>query len=501
MPLHIDCLDRSRFKGEKSTLGLFAWEGERFNSEGWLDSRKEKTLEEITRREHFKAKTAELLIHYLDKEEPAMRLLLAGLGKRKEAQLDTLKQAVGKIAKSSFKQTEALWIDLPKWPEKTSLNALAQAATEGVLLARYKYSKHKSANEDSKKEQALERAILVVEKPDEIAPAQAGIKKGVIYAEAVNFIRDLVNEPPSKKRPAELAKIAKSLGTNRIRVRAYTKMELERIGMNGILGGNSGSPHEPVFVHLVYKPKGNPKKKIGLVGKGITFDSGGLNIKIGNHMTTMKMDMAGAASVLAALRACEKLDIPHEVHGFAPFTENMPGGNAYKPGDIIRAHNGKTIEILNTDAEGRVILADALSFACKQNLDVIIDVATLTGAVVVALGDNYTGLLSNNEKLAQDLIAASRLAGEKIWQLPLAQEYKDRIKGRFGDLANISVRGSGSEPGAIIGGLFLEEFVDSKPWAHLDIAGTAWTDSETSLCPPGGTGAIVRTLIEYLQFQ
>lgn len=479
-------------------MGLFAWEGERINTGGWLDARKEKIMEEIARREHFKAKSAELLVHYPEKEEPATRLLLAGLGKKKEARLENLREAAGKAVKNSLKQTETLGLDLPAWPERAPISALAQAVTEGALLAQYKYVKHKSSD-DSKKEAGLERVLLVVEKPDETAPALSGIKKGTIYAEAVNFIRDLVNEPPSKKRPAELAKIAKSLASSRVKVRVYTKTELERMGMNAILGVNAGSSHEPVFVHLHYKPKGTPKKKIGLVGKGITFDSGGLNIKVGAGMTTMKMDMAGGATVLAAIRACERLDLPNEVQGFIPFTENMPGGNAYKPGDVIKAYNGKTIEILNTDAEGRVVLSDALAFASKQNLDAIIDVATLTGAVVVALGDSYSGLLSNNEKLAQDLIAASRSAGEKVWQLPLAQEYKDRIRGKFGDVANISTRGSGSEPGTIIGGLFLEEFVDSKPWAHFDIAGTAWTEAESSLCVPGGTGAIVRTLLEYLQ--
>ncbi|MBI4062746.1 MAG: leucyl aminopeptidase [Elusimicrobia bacterium] len=496
MSLTIDCLDRSRFKGEKDSLVLFAWEPERLDAEGWLDARKEKGLEEIAQRENFKGKPAEILIHYPEKGEPVTRLVVAGLGRKKEAKADSFRDAVAAAIKASLKQTDAIWVDIPRWPEKISLTILAQAAAEGAILASYRYAKHKSSDADKK--DILKKVTLVVEKPEEVEAVKTGIKKGQILAEAVNFTRDLVNEPPSRKRPLDLAKTAKSLGSKQISVRIYTKAELQKMGMNAVLGVNAGSVNEPVFVHAVYKPKNNPKKKIGLVGKGITFDSGGLNIKTPyNHMLTMKMDMAGGATVLACLKAAEKLELPVEVQAFAPFTENMPGNNAYKPGDVIQAYNGKTIEILNTDAEGRVVLADALAFASKQKLDAIVDVATLTGAVLVALGDKITGLLANNEKLAQELIAASKISGEKIWQLPLAQEYKDRIRGKVGDWANISTRGA-TEPGTIIGGLFLEEFVDSAPWAHLDVAGTAWTDTDIPTCPPGGTGAIVRTLLEYL---
>ncbi|MBI4369858.1 MAG: leucyl aminopeptidase [Elusimicrobia bacterium] len=497
MNLTIDSLDRSRFKGERDTLALFLWEGEKFTAEGWLDSKKEDSLEAAAKREGFKAKAGETFLSYPEKEEPVMRLLLIGLGKKKDAKIETLRDGAGKAYKASSKQSETLWIDLPQWPEKISAEALAQAVTEGVLLGRYRYVKHKTDDEQKKKEFTLKKTVLVVERPEEIDAAKRGIKRGDIYAQAINFIRDLINEPPSLKRPREFAKISKGLESSRIKVRIYSKQELERMGMRSILGVNAGSVHDPIFTHFIYKPKGAPKKRIGLVGKGITFDSGGLNIKTGNHMSNMKMDMAGAATIMACLRACDALDVASEIHGFAPFTENMPGENAYKPGDVIQAYNGKTIEILNTDAEGRVVLADALSFAVKQNLDAIIDVATLTGAVVVALGDQISGLLSNNERLARDLLEASKRAGEKVWQLPLLPEYKERIKGKVGDWANISTRG-GAEPGSIIGGLFLEEFVDSKPWAHFDIAGTAWTDSETPTCVPGGTGAIARTLLEYI---
>ncbi|MBI4668029.1 MAG: leucyl aminopeptidase [Elusimicrobia bacterium] len=465
MTIIIECLDRSRFKGDKDTLVLFFWENEKFSAQGWMDAKKEKILEDIAKKENFKGKSGDLLVIHPEKDEPAGRLVLAGLGKTKEAKPEALREAAGKALKASLKQTENLWIDLPRWPDKIALSKLSQAAAEGALLASYRYAKHKT-DDEAKKEPALKKVCLLVEKPEETAPAKEGVKKAEIFSQAVNFVRELVNDPPAKKRPADLAKTAKSLASNRVKVRVLGKKEIERLGMNALLGVNAGSSHEPVFVHCVFNPPAAPKKKICLVGKGITFDSGGLNIKTAGSLT--------------------------------PLTENMPGGNAYKPGDILRAMNGKTIEVLNTDAEGRLILADALAYAVKQNPDVIIDIATLTGAVLVALGDNVTGFLGNNEKLNADIAKASKETGEKIWQLPLVAEYKERIKGKVGDLTNISTKGSGSEPGAIIGGLFLEEFIDSKPWAHFDIAGTAWTDTETPTCPPGGTGAIVRTLLEYL---
>lgn len=496
MAFTIDGVDRSRFKGEKDTLTLFAWEGEKINTEGWLDSKKENALAEVAKRENFKGKTGDALVFYPEKEEPAVRLLLIGLGKKKEAKQETLRNASGRALKASLRQSETLWLDIPKWPEKLPFNLLAQTATEGLLLAQYRFTKHKS-EDDLKKETTLKKAMLIAEKPEELPQVREGIKKGEIFSDTVKLVRDLVNEPSSNKRPQKLAQFAQSLANTRLKVRVYTKKELEKMGMNALLGVASGSAHEPVFIHLIYKPISAAKKRIGLVGKGITFDSGGLNIKTGDHMSTMKMDMAGGATVFAVLRACEKLNVPHEVHGFVPCTENMPGGNAYKPGDVVRALNGKTIEILNTDAEGRVILADALSFASKQNLDSIVDLATLTGAVVIALGDQITGILSNNEKLLDELKTAAKATGENLWPLPLAEEYKERIKGKIGDIANISTRGK-TEPGTIIGGLFLQEFVDNKSWAHLDIAGTAWTDSEGPTCPPGGTGVMARTLLEYL---
>lgn len=496
MPLNFTCVERSQFKGEKDTLALFAWEQERLDTDGWFDTKKESHLKTVVQREGFKGKPGDCLIYYPENSLPCSRLALVGLGKKKEADLNSLRSAAGKALKASVRQSETLWVGLPQWSERTPLENVAQAIIEGAGLAEYEYLKYKTNGETRGEERILKNVQLVAEKTSDAARANAGIARAAIAVEATNFVRDLVNEPPSFKRPIELAKIAKNLANRHIKVKVYTKPEVERLGMNAFLGVSRGSSHDPVFVHLVYRPEGTPKKRLGLVGKGITFDSGGLNIKTGNNMTTMKLDMAGGATVMAVIAACEKLNIPHEVQGFIPFTENMPGGNAYKPGDVVRALNGKTIEILNTDAEGRLVLADALSFAVKQDLDAIIDLATLTGAVLIALGDLITGLMSNNDKLAQEFETAAKKTGEKIWRLPLDKDYKERYKSKVADMANIAARAG--TPGTIGAGLFLQEFVSVKPWMHLDIAGTAWADTESVLQTAGGTGAMVRTLLEFL---
>lgn len=267
------------------------------------------------------------------------------------------------------------------------------------------------------------------------------------------------------------------------------------MGMGALLGVNRGSAEPPLLIHLQYK-NSDAKRKIAFVGKGITFDSGGLSLKPAEAMETMKMDMAGAASILGVFKAISKLKVNAEVHGILAVTENMPGGKAYKPGDVLKTMSGKTIEVLNTDAEGRLVLADALSFAVKQNPNVIIDIATLTGACIIALGNLVAGAMGNNQELFNAIEKAGNLSGEKFWQLPLVEEYKEGLKSPIADIKNISsVR---KEAGSIIGGLFLQEFVEGKPWIHLDIAGPAWTDKEFSYHSQGGTSFPTRTLIHYL---
>jgi leucyl aminopeptidase len=292
---------------------------------------------------------------------------------------------------------------------------------------------------------------------------------------AVNFARELINRPPSDKRPTVLAAVARTLAGQGVSVRVYGKAELKRMGANALLGVNRGSAHPPALVHFRYRPKGKVNGSVVFVGKGVTFDSGGLSLKPADGMMTMKYDMAGAATVFALFQALPKLKPQMEVHGVAVLTENMPGPDAYKPGDVVKAMNGKTIEVLNTDAEGRVILADALVFASRLKVDAVIDVATLTGAASVALGKAYAALMSNAPALEKALRAAGERAGEKLWPLPLEKSYLDHIQSKVADFKNI---GNPGEAGTIIGGLFYSSLWTISPgpmwtWPRWGGTGTA----------------------------
>jgi leucyl aminopeptidase len=278
-------------------------------------------------------------------------------------------------------------------------------------------------------------------------------------------------------------------------VRVFERAECQRMGMGAFLGVAQGSEQPPKFIHLRYAPPGRPRRRIAVIGKGITFDSGGLDLKSADGMQRMKNDMSGAAVVLGVLRALPALRPPLEVHGIIAATENMPSGSAFRPGDVLRAMNGTTIEVGNTDAEGRLTLADALCYAGERvKADEVIDLATLTGACVVALGPLCSGLMANDQALADRILKAAGDAGERVWQLPLIDEYREHIKSDVADLNNTGPRGGG----AINAGLFLREFAGARPWAHLDIAGPAFVEKDTPLGPKGATGVVVRTLLTYL---
>jgi leucyl aminopeptidase len=279
-------------------------------------------------------------------------------------------------------------------------------------------------------------------------------------------------------------------------LRVMERAECAKMGMGAFVGVAQGSEEPPKFIHLTYTPKGRPRRRVVLIGKGITFDSGGLDLKTADGMLRMKDDMSGAAGVLGIFQALPQLRPPVEVHGLIAATENMPSGTAQRPGDIVRAMNGLTIEIGNTDAEGRLTLADALAYAVREiKPDEMVDMATLTGAVVIALGQGLSGVMASDDALATRLLAAAETAGERMWRLPLHEEYKDGLKSEVADLNNIS---SQRGAGAIVAGLFMREFTEGVPWAHLDIAGTAFTERELPLGPKGATGVGVRTLLGYL---
>jgi leucyl aminopeptidase len=363
------------------------------------------------------------------------------------------------------------------------------AFVEGFQLAGYRFAGYAS---DPERRPRVRGLALIGDDGGALAAALAPV--AAVVPEALRA-RDLVNEPASVATPTFLADRVAALAKEvpGLETEAWGPERIAREGLAGLAAVARGSREEPRFITLRH-PGGRPGPRVILVGKGITFDSGGLSLKPPKSMETMKYDMAGGAAVIGAVAAAARLALPVDVTAYVPATENLPGGRAQKPGDVIRFLNGKTVEVLNTDAEGRLILADALALAARAKPDAIVDVATLTGACRVALGTLFAGVMGNDDALVGALLAAGRTSGERLWQLPLVREYRDDLKSPVADLKNV-----GGEAGTIIAGLFLQEFVDGVPWAHLDIAGPAFSEKDAALGPRGGTGFGVRLLVRYLQ--
>lgn len=425
------------------------------------------------------------------------RVLVCGLGSAQEitvANLEAAAASVARVAKKSGAKRVGLAIPEELFTRFGSEKA-AEAVVIGFSLGSYTFTKHKSKG---KKEEKAVVDVAILAPPGRISAVSSGAQIGETIAKAVAFARDLVNEPPSITTPTYLGEVAKALAKKESRVTSEVlgAAEITKLGMGGLLAIAQGSDEEPKFIKLTYR--GGGRKTLVIVGKGITFDTGGLSLKPSEHMETMKLDMAGGAAILAVFSALSKIAPKVTVVGLITATENMPGPKAVKPGDVVTIMNGKTVEILNTDAEGRMILADALSYASSRlKPDAIIDLATLTGACMVALGQDVAGLFANDEKLTAALKSAALEAGEMVWHMPLTSEYKELLKSPVADLKNIS---GGRYGGAITAALFLQEFVaDGIPWAHLDIAGPAFAEKDAPISPKGGTGFGVRTLLEFLR--
>jgi len=421
---------------------------------------------------------------------PAGQLLLLGLGGGPEIAAETWRKA-GARARKEAAATGAEEIAFWFLPDEDSESA-AGAVVEGALLAGYQFNKYRS----NAKSSAEVKSLILFRPGLTRTPAlQRSIETAQSIIPGVYLARDLINEPPSVTTARFLGEQAERHCRGRgLSVEVWGKKKIESMKLAGLLAVNRGSHEEPRFIKIHYKPSVKPKKKVALIGKGITFDSGGLSLKPAKSMETMKLDMAGGAAVIATMSCLPKLDLDVEVTGYVPTTDNLPGHNAQKPGDVIHYLNGKTIEVLNTDAEGRLILADALALAAQQKPDYMINLATLTGACMVALGTQVAGIFSNHQALADELIRCAHATGEKLWQLPLVKEYKEMIKSSVADMKNIG----GSHGGAITAALILQEFVGDVPWAHLDIAGPAFAESDNALSPKGGTGFGVRTLLRFL---
>jgi leucyl aminopeptidase len=437
----------------------------------------------------FKGSAGELLtIHPMGKLA-AKRVLVIGLGKLEAINMQSLQRASATAIRHA-QNTGAQQIALALWSDvQMDLAQTTQALVEGALLGQYTFRKYQSSSHSK----AIKQLHILTEEVDTAEIAQA-IHKAQILAEATNFARDLINEPPNVLTPGELANRAVAMAKQSgLEWEVFEKEKIEELQMGGLLGVTQGSEEPPKFIILRYR--GAPQstdKGMALVGKGITFDSGGISIKPAAGMDEMKGDMGGAAAVLGAMQAIAGLKPALNVTALVPTCENMPSGTAFRPGDILRIMNGKTIEIVNTDAEGRLILADALSYASKEGLSPIIDLATLTGGIVIALGYTMTGLFSNDELLTDEIIAAGRAAGEKYWPMPLDEEYGEQIRSDIADIKQTGGRTASSVTAAKI----LEHFVQDAKWAHLDIAGTSYNDSKKSYQEKGGTGVGVRTLAE-----
>ena len=421
--------------------------------------------------------------------------LVVGLGKAKECSLDRLRQFAGTAART-VRTHGFTRLVLPVIHERAmgSPAIASQALTEGALLGLYRYDKLRRLpkHEQGKR---IDVITLVVERSRDVADATRGASKARVLAEAVSVARDLINGPSNLVTPTYLANHARAIAKQlRLKCTVIPFARLKRLGFGGIVGVAQGSAHPAQFIVLDYFPA-RAKATFAFCGKGITFDSGGLSLKAAEKMEQMKYDMSGGAAVLGTVKAAATLKLPVRVIGVIAATENLPSGTAQKPGDVLKTLSGKTVEVINTDAEGRLVLADCLQYAKRYKPDCVIDLATLTGACVVALGPEAIGLFSKDERLVARLNQAGKATHERVWRLPLWEEYAPLMKSDIADLKNAA----GREGGAITAAKFLEEFAGGMRWAHLDIAGTAWAEKDKPYVPKGAVGIGVRLLVHLME--
>ena len=445
----------------------------------------------------FKGEPNEILLLY-PMGGPARRVLLVGLGNKEDLNPERIRTAAGAAARRC-RDLDPSRAAVFLFGEGTPVSAgdAAQALAEGALLGTYQYLEYRT--KDREKVKTFGRLEVLVPEESVRAAAESGFGRGVRVAEAANYVRTLANRPGNHATPSFLAAEAERIAREQgLRCTILDRQKLEELGMGALLGVARGS-HEPPCMILLEYGCGDPKAPtVAVVGKGLTFDAGGISIKVAAKMEEMKFDMCGGAAVLGILSALNDAGVRVNVIGVIPATENLPGGGAYKPGDILRSYSGKTIEVQNCDAEGRLILADALAYVAKNfKPAAIIDMATLTGAVVIALGHYGAGLLANDDALAAKIEEASRRTGERVWRLPIWEEMNEHLKSDFADIKNIADGNAGA--GTIAGGSFLSNFVEGIPWAHIDIAGTAWWEKDRPYLPKGPSGFGVRLIIELLR--
>ncbi|MDY6892181.1 MAG: leucyl aminopeptidase [Chloroflexota bacterium] len=491
MKINVIAGDIARIEVDAVIVNLFEGVDKPGGATGAVDEALGGVISKLISGGEIKGKLNEVtVIHTMGKLE-SERVAVVGLGKQEKFTYDTIR-GVTAAACRSLKKVGAKRVativhgaGIGGMDVEKSVQALA----EGSILGLYAFREHITKSPDNGEIQEL---VIVEHDESKVPVIERGVHLGRILAEATNFTRDMVNQPANYMTPTDMVGMARRVADDwKLEFSVLERDEMEKLGMGALLGVAQGSKQPPKFIILSYRGDGHDASTVGLIGKGITFDSGGISIKPSENMDEMKSDMAGGAAVIGAMRAIAELKPWINVTGLIPATENLPGGAAVKPGDILKAMNGKTIEVANTDAEGRLILADALCYAKKLGFTPLIDIATLTGACVVALGDICTGAFTNDQELVAMVMKAGEEAGEKIWQLPMYEEYKELNKSEVADIKNTG----GRYGGAITAAQFLAEFSEDTPWVHLDIAGTSFLKKEKTYLGKGATGAGVRTLV------
>jgi leucyl aminopeptidase len=483
--------------GDAIALMLYEGDPELRGVAGALDKALGGALSNLMQEGEFSGKFRQHAVLHTQGRTKAKKVILTGLGKLEQLTAERLRQAAGSTAsyaRSLRAGSLATTTDGPSQAQLTPL-AAAQAIVEGMTLALFHFDKYKTEENDR---QEIASVTLVAPNRAQVKDVQRGAEIGRILGESANFARVLVNHPGNEMTPTILAEQARQMAKEYgLKCEILDRKDMEKLHMGLLLGVAQGSDQPPKFIVLEHRGGKRNQGNLVFVGKGITFDSGGISIKPAEGMERMKYDMSGGAAVIGALRAAALLKIPQNIIGLVPTTENLVSGKATKPGDIHRAMNGKTAEIINTDAEGRLILGDALAYAARYKPLACIDLATLTGACVVALGHEAIGMMGNapGEAIMDRLRRAGVQTGERVWQLPLWDEYLEYVKSDVADVKNV---GMGRAAGSIAGAAFLAKFVDGYPWVHLDIAGTAWADREQPYQPKGGTGVGVRLLTQML---
>lgn len=446
----------------------------------------------------FKGKKSEMMVlpvtgHY----KKVDRFFLIGLGEKEKYNVTTLRNVLGKAIKNVQKypvENISILVRKEIIPDN-DWSRFGQTVVEGVELGSYKFDNYKSKKNDEDKSNL--KNIEFISVPDKFKNAtMKGIKAGEVLAASTIFTRNLGNHPSNVATPKMLAETAKSMANELgMDCEILTEKKMQSLNMNALLAVAKGSKEPPQMIILEYIGSKKKQHPFIFVGKGVTFDSGGISLKPGKSMDEMKYDMSGGGTVLGIMKAVASLNLQLNVVGIVPAVENLPSGSATKPGDIVKSMSGTTIEVLNTDAEGRMILADALTYAEKYEPKYVINLATLTGAVVVAIGNVAAGIMGNDEKLVNEVKNLSDISGEKVWPFPLFDEYKEQIKSKIADIKNIGQNGAG----VTTAGAFLSNFTDKYKWAHIDIAGVAWTNQDIAIAPKGATGFGVRLLVEWLR--